>query len=208
MAANIYASMAGVALDGIASAVDNTQAKMTWNEQYDLQSQWMTRKQNAMNAINVNELNLHQIGVEKNLTNAKIRMAQDDAEANVKLQAATSGVTGGSVQQSQNQTNVNMGLAIGQNQLDTQAKKQAYIDQAYQLRYNMDTIPVVRPKVYKSTVLDTIAKMAPIIGEKEFLNRATNAFDAWNSSGNAQPSELDGNDYGGRHGDLDGNGGG
>ena len=195
--------MAGVALNGIASAIDNTQAKMTWNEQYDLQSQWMTRRQNAKNAINVNELNLRQIGVEKNLTNAKIRMAQDDAEANVKLQAATSGVTGGSVKQSQYQTAVNMGLAIGQNQLDTQAKKQAYIDQAYQLRYNMDTIPVVKPKIYKNTILDTVAKMAPIIGDKEFLNRVTNAFEAWNSNENAQPeSTLDGNDYGGGGGDL------
>lgn len=174
-----YQSLVGTTLSGLTSLFDKTSTRQTWNETYDAWSEKLAAHKSVMSQVNANELGLTELGRRKMLSQNRIRMNQDDAEASAKISAAVGGVQGGSVNSSIQQTKVNMGLAIGASNDEYHAQKMEYKDRAYQLSYNQLGIPQVRKKRMKNIWLDTAAKMAPIIGSKEFMNRVVNSWDAW-----------------------------
>ena len=134
-------------------ALAGTEADRVYDQTYNQVYANEAKKANIRNAMHTANLNLASIQKDKVLTNTKVRMQQDEAEAAATVAAATAGVEGGSVDDILYETERNEAMAINAAE---QRADQASEGQLAQIGSGMNSLLAVNDSLPEISYVDDL----------------------------------------------------
>ena len=179
MSAQLYAQAAktGISSLNLAMGGDNAVTIAAYNESYSRVAQSYA----ALDSKNAAESNMGAINQDKILTNSKIQMNQQQAEAAQQVSAATAGVSGQSVDAGIYQTgaNASMAVATAEAKAEQLTEQQLAAVNSAQTTYN--SIPDRKEANYGAAVLSSVSKTLGAMDKSDWAG-VGNKIDDWTNS--------------------------
>ena len=172
------------AIIGIVDALTGASVDAAYEAAYGAYYSQYQNMHNAANAKVAAEANINAIRQDKVNTDTLIRQRQDQVEAQLKVAAAVSGTTGGSVEATINQSEINSSLAVRNNAQMTEQKIENQLTQIYTAQSTLLALDSTDPVMAPNALLNTAQSLSTISPAQWGEMKET--WDGWFSTGGAE----------------------